>query len=146
MVGKWRSRFLARRLEGLVDEPRPGAPRRITDDQVEEVIVKTLERRPVNQDSHWSTRSMARETGLSQTAVSRSWRAFGLKPYLVDTWKLSADPMFVKKVRDVAGLYLDPPVKAPPSGVPEGHRRQHPCRGGTPTRDRSSGPGPRRRS
>jgi transposase len=112
MVGKWRSRFLARRLEGLVDEPRPGAPRRITDDRVDEVIVKTLERQPANQDSHWSTRSMARETGLSQTAVSRIWRAFGLKPHLVDTWKLSADPMFVEKVRDVVGLYLDPPVKA----------------------------------
>lgn len=112
MVGKWRGRFLARRLEGLVDEPRPGAPRRISDDRVDEVIVKTLERQPANQDSHWSTRSMARETGLSQTAVSRIWRAFGLEPHLVDTWKLSADPMFVEKVRDVVGLYLDPPVKA----------------------------------
>ncbi|ABP55173.1 hypothetical protein Strop_2729 [Salinispora tropica CNB-440] len=83
MVGTWPGRFLARRLERLVDEPRPGAPRRITDDQVDEVIVKTLERRPGNQDNHWSTRSTARETGLSQMAVSRVWWAFGLKPHLV---------------------------------------------------------------
>jgi hypothetical protein len=89
-----------------------GAPRRITDGHVEEVIVKTLEQQPSNQDSHWSTRSMAKAAGLSQTAVSRIWRAFGLKPHLVDTWKLSADPLFVEKVRDVVGLYLDPPVKA----------------------------------
>ncbi|WP_231394869.1 helix-turn-helix domain-containing protein [Micromonospora sp. CNB394] len=82
-------------MEGLVDEPRPGAPLRITDDRVDKVIVKTLERQPANQDSHWSTRSMARETGLSQAAVSRIWRAFGLEPHLVDTWKLSADPISV---------------------------------------------------
>ncbi len=81
-----------------MDEPRPGAPRRITDDQVDEVIVKTIERRPGNQDSHWSTRSTARETGLSQMAVSRVWWAFGLKPHLVNTRKLSTDPMFVEKI------------------------------------------------
>src|SRR5919202_683299 len=84
-VGKWRTRFVADRLEGLSDEPRPGAARTITDEQVEAVVVKTLEEAPPNQDSHWSTRSMARATGMSQTAVSRIWRAFGLKPHLVDT-------------------------------------------------------------
>jgi hypothetical protein len=96
----------------LQDEPRPGAPRKITDAQVEAVIVTTLEAARSNQDSHWSTRSMARATGLNQTAVSRIWRAFGLKPHLVDTWKLSTDPLFIDKVRDVVGLYLDPPDKA----------------------------------
>ena len=84
-------------------------PRKITDAQVEAVIVKTLEEAPSNQDSHWSTRSMAKAAGLNQTAVSRIWRAFGLKPHLVDTWKLSTDPLFIEKVRDVVGLYLDPP-------------------------------------
>jgi transposase len=96
MVSKWRSRFLARRLEGLSDEPRPGRPRLITDDQVEEVITKTLEETP-GQDAHWSTRSMASATGMSQSAVSRIWRAFGLKPHAVQTWKLSTDPQFVDK-------------------------------------------------
>jgi transposase len=112
MVGKWRARFVAARLEGLADEPRPGQPRKITDEQVEEVIVKTLEQVPPNQDTHWSTRSMARATGLSQTAVSRIWRAFGLKPHLQETWKLSTDPQFIDKVRDIVGLYMDPPDHA----------------------------------
>src|SRR6266498_2841817 len=111
-VTKWRARFVRDRLEGLSDEPRPGAARKITDEQVEAVIVKTLEEAPTNNDSHWSTRSMARAVGLNQTAVSRIWRAFGLKPHLVDTWKLSTDPLFIDKVRDVVGLYLDPPDKA----------------------------------
>ncbi|SRR6266852_2193120 len=111
-VSKWRARFVRDRLEGLADEPRPGAARTITDEQVEQVIVTTLEQTPVGGDTHWSTRSMARATGLSQTAISRIWRAFGLKPHLVDTWKLSKDPQFIEKVRDVVGLYLDPPDKA----------------------------------
>jgi len=92
MVGKWRARFVARRLEGLSDEPRPGQPREITDEKVEEVITRTLEEAPPNQDTHWSTRSMAKATGLNQTAVSRIWRAFRLKPHLQETWKLSTDP------------------------------------------------------
>jgi transposase len=111
MVSKWRSRFLARRLEGLMDEPRPGRPRVITDDQVEAVITKTLEETP-GQDAHWSTRSMASASGMSQSAVSRIWRAFGLKPHAVETWKLSTDPQFVDKVRDVVGLYMAPPDNA----------------------------------
>jgi transposase len=111
-VAKWRGRFVRERLEGLTDEPRPGRPRTITDEQVEQVITKTLEEPPPRQDTHWSTRSMARATGMSQTAVSRIWRAFGLKPHLTETWKLSTDPQFIDKVRDVVGLYLDPPERA----------------------------------
>jgi transposase len=111
-VGKWRGRFVRERLEGLSDEPRPGRPRTIADQQIEEVIVKALEEPPPNHDTHWSTRSMARATGLSQSAISRIWRAFGLKPHLEQTWKLSADPQFIDKVRDIVGLYLDPPERA----------------------------------
>jgi transposase len=111
MVGKWRARFVARRLDGLVDEPRAGRPRRISDAQVEEVIVRTLETTP--QDAtHWSTRSMAAQTGLSREAVGRIWRAFGLQPHRVETFKLSKDPLFVEKVHDVVGLYLAPPERA----------------------------------
>jgi len=110
-VRKWRSRFAKERLDGLVDEPRPGRPRTISDAQVEEVIVKTLESTPKDA-THWSTRAMASEVGLSQTAVSRIWRAFGLQPHRSETWKLSKDPQFVAKVRDVVGLYLDPPERA----------------------------------
>jgi transposase len=110
-VTKWRRRFLDRRLEGLVDEPRPGAPRRITDERVEEVIVKTLEATPANA-THWSRTSMATESGLSKSTVGRIWKAFGLKPHLVESFKLSNDPQFIDKVRDVVGLYLDPPEKA----------------------------------
>jgi transposase len=111
-VTKWRGRFVRRRLEGLSDEPRPGRPRTITDAQVEQVITKTLEEPPPRQDTHWSTRSMAKATGLSQTAISRIWRAFALKPHLVESWKLSTDPQFIDKVRDIVGLYLDPPQAA----------------------------------
>jgi transposase len=110
-VLKWRARFVADRLDGLLDEPRPGRPRTVTDAQVEEVIVKTLESTPKDA-THWSTRSMAAEVGLSQSAVSRIWRAFGLQPHRRETWKLSRDPQFVAKVRDVGGLYLDPPERA----------------------------------
>lgn len=111
-VAKWRGRFVRDRLQGLSDEPRPGAPRTVSDEQVETVIVTTLEEMPAGGDTHWSTRGMARTTGMSQTAISRIWRAFGLKPHLVQTWKLSTDPLFIEKVRDVVGLYLDPPAKA----------------------------------
>jgi transposase len=110
-VSKWRRRFLARRLDGLADDPRPGAVRTVTDDLVQTVIVKTLEEMPVDA-THWSTRSMAKEMGMSQSAISRIWRAFGLKPHLVDTFKLSNDPLFIEKVRDVVGLYLNPPEAA----------------------------------
>jgi transposase len=111
MVRKWRSRFAEYRVDGLIDEPRPGKPRTITDEQVEEVIVKTLESTPKDA-THWSTRSMAREVGLTQSAVLRIWQAFGLQPHREETWKLSKDPQFVAKVRDVVGLYLNPPERA----------------------------------
>jgi transposase len=111
MVAKWRSRFLEHRLDGLCDEPRPGQPRKITDEQVEEVIVRTLESTPKDA-THWSTRSMAREVGLNQSAVHRIWKAFGLAPHRRESWKLSRDPLFVAKVRDVVGLYLNPPERA----------------------------------
>jgi transposase len=110
-VGKWRKRFIERGLDGLVDEPRPGAPRRITDDKVEEVVVKTLESKPVNA-THWSTRDLAKQVGISHASVGRIWNAFGLQPWLTDTFKLSEDPLFVDKVRDIVGLYLDPPERA----------------------------------
>ena len=110
-VGKWRRRFLERRLDGLWDEPRPGAPRTVTDDDVERVIVKTLEETPANA-THWSTRSMAAATGMSQSAVSRIWRAFALKPHRVESFKLSPDPQFIEKVRDIVGLYVNPPDAA----------------------------------
>ena len=122
-VSKWRSRFVADRLEGLSDEPRPGRPRLITDDKVDELITKTLEETP-GRDTHWSTRSMASATGMSQSAVSRIWRAFGLKPHAIETWKLSTDPQFVDKVRDVVGLYLAPPENALVLAVDEKSRMQ----------------------
>src|SRR5438067_2038117 len=110
-VRKWRDRFAAARLDGLADEPRPGAPRTITDEQVEAAVTRTLESKPADA-THWSTRTLARDLGLSQTAVSRIWRAFGLKPHRQGSFKLSADPFFVEKVRDVVGLYLNPPDRA----------------------------------
>ena len=110
-IGKWRTRFLRDRLDGLLDEPRPGAPRRITDGDVERVMRLTLETAP-RDATHWSTRAMARRCGLSQTAVSRIWRAFSLRPHRVKTFKLSKDPLFIEKVRDIVGLYLNPPDKA----------------------------------
>lgn len=110
-VGKWRRRFLARRREGLVDEARSGAPRTLNDDVVERVITKTLEEVPRG-ETHWSTRSMAQATGLSQTAIVRIWRAFALKPHRSETFKLSTDPFFIDKVRDIVGLYLNPPERA----------------------------------
>jgi transposase len=110
-VGKWRARYLAHGVDGLHDEPRPGGPRSIGDAEVERVIVKTLEETP-RDATHWSTRSMAAATGMSQSAVSRIWRAFGLKPHLIDEFKLSPDPLFIDKVRDVVGLYLNPPDAA----------------------------------
>src|SRR6478735_2038219 len=110
-VGKWRARFVQDRLQGLTDEPRPGAPRTVTDEAVEQVVVRTLESKPVDA-THWSTRSMAAATGMSQSAISRIWRAFGLKPHRQETFKLSTDPQFVDKVRDIVGLYLNPPEAA----------------------------------
>ena len=110
-VGKWRGRFIAQRLDGLLDEPRPGAPRQISDAQVERVITLTLESTPSNA-THWSTRLMARRCGMSQSAVSRIWRAFALQPHRSETFKLSRDPLFIEKVRDIVGLYLDPPERA----------------------------------
>jgi len=111
MVRKWRSRFAEHRLDGLTDEARPGRPRTVTDAQVEEVIVKTLETTP-RDATHWSTRSMAAEVGLNQSAVLRIWQAFGLQPHRQQSWKLSKDPLFIDKVRDVVGLYLNPPERA----------------------------------
>jgi transposase len=110
-VCKWRERFRVERLEGLLDEPRLGAPRSISDARVEEVITKTLESMP-GSSTHWSTRLMARKTGLSQTAIVRIWRAFGLQPHRVENFKFSKDPQFVEKVRDIVGLYLNPPDRA----------------------------------
>src|SRR5881409_253840 len=110
-VGRWRGRFARRGFDGLHDEPRPGKPRSISDDDVERVIVKTLEEQPANA-THWSTRSMAAATGMSQSAVSRIWRAFGLKPHQTEAFKLSPDPQFIDKVRDIVGLYLNPPEAA----------------------------------
>ena len=110
-VGKWRRRFAAERMAGLVDAPRSGAPREISDQKVEEVITKTLENTPPAR-THWSSWLMAKEAGISQHSVRRIWQAFGLKPHLVKSFKLSTDPMFVEKVRDIVGFYLNPPEKA----------------------------------
>src|ERR1700694_4273147 len=110
-VSKWRGRFVQMRVGGLLDAPRSGAPRTIDDARVDAVIAKTLEEQPANA-THWSTRAMASEAKLSQTAVSRIWRAFGLEPHRQETFNPSTDPLFVEKTRDIVGLYIDPPVKA----------------------------------
>src|ERR1700692_2575082 len=110
-VGKWRERFVRQRREGLLDEPRPGAPRSITNAKVEEFVTQTLETMPAN-STHWSTRLMADKVGLSQTAIARIWRAFGLQPHRTENFKLSKDPQFVEKVRDIVGLYMNPPDHA----------------------------------
>ncbi len=110
-VGKWRRRYLASGADGLLDESRPGAPRRISDEDVERVIAATLESKPADA-THWSTRSMAREAGMTQSAISRIWRAFALQPHRTETFKLSKDPLFIEKVRDIVGLYMDPPERA----------------------------------
>src|SRR6266852_2259905 len=111
MVGKWRARFLKARLEGLYDEPRPGAPRSVTDAQVEQVVVQTLESTPRG-ETHWSTRGLAKATGLSRMTISRIWHAFGLQPHRTDMFKLSPDPQLIEKVRDIVGLYMNPPEHA----------------------------------
>ena len=111
MVGKWRSRFRQARLEGLYDEPRPGAPRKVTDAQVEQVVIQTLESTPRG-ETHWSTRGLAKATGLSRMTISRIWHAFGLQPHRSDTFKLSPDPQLIEKVRDIVGLYINPPDHA----------------------------------
>jgi transposase len=110
-VTKWRNRFAERRLEGLLDEPRPGRPRTVTDEQVEAIVTTTLESAPTNA-THWSTRSLASELGVTQNAVWRTWQAFGLQPHRQQKFKLSADPQFVEKVYDICGLYLNPPERA----------------------------------
>ena len=107
----WRRRFLSGGVKALYDEPKPGAPRKISDARIEEVVIKTLEERPEGA-THWSTRQMAKKVHLSQSAISRIWRAFGLKPHRADTYTLSTDPLFIEKVRDVVGLYLNPPDNA----------------------------------
>lgn len=111
MVCKWRRRFIERRLDGLLDEPRPGAPRRVRDAEVERIIAHTLESTPADA-THWSVRSMAKAVGMKPTTVHRIWRAFALQPHRSETFKLSRDPLFVEKVRDIVGLYLNPPERA----------------------------------
>lgn len=110
-VGKWRKRFIEQRLDGLMDEPRPGVARKITDDAVERAVVATLESLPKG-CTHWSTRLLAKHTGISKSTIQRIWKAFGLRPHQVETFKLSTDPLFIEKVRDVVGLYMNPPANA----------------------------------
>src|SRR2546425_11468575 len=112
MVGKWRSRFLKARLEGLYDEPRPGAPRKVTDARVEQVVIQTLESTPRG-ETHWSTRGLAKATGLSRMTISRIWHAFGLQPHRTDTFKLSPDPLLIEKVRDICGPLYEPARSRP---------------------------------
>ena len=126
-VGKWRNRFLELRLDGLEDDPRPGRVPSITAEQVEKVVVDTLESTPKNA-THWSRRSMAKKSGLSASTIGRIWQAFELKPHRTDSFKLSNDPMFVEKVYDIAGLYLNPPESAVVLCVDEKSRRSKPSR------------------
>src|SRR5580704_8767433 len=111
MVGRWRARFVEQRLDGLLDEPRPGTPRKVSDGEVERVLAMTLESLP-RDATHWSTRSLAKQCGLSRSTVNRIWRAFALQPHRTDTFKLSKDPLFIDKVRDSVGLYMAPPERA----------------------------------
>lgn len=111
IVGKWRARFLKDRLEELYDEPRPGTPRKIGDDQVKKAIIQTFESTSRGQ-THWSTRGLTEATGLSRMTISRIWRAFGFQAHRTDTFKLSPDPLLIEKVRDIAGLYINPPDHA----------------------------------
>ena len=120
-VGKWRTRFVEHRIDGLVDEARPGRERSITADQVEDVVIATLESTPKNA-THWSRAKMAERSGLSKSSVGRIWKAFNLKPHRADGFKLSNDPLFVEKVQDVVGLYLDPPESAVVLSVDEKSR------------------------
>jgi transposase len=117
-VSRWRARFLRDRLDGLTDDPRPGVPRTITDAQVEEVVVRTLEEVPEGA-THWSKRELARRTGISPTSVHRIWRSFGLQPWRTETFKISPDPLLIDKIRDVVGLYLAPPANAAVFAVDE---------------------------
>src|SRR5712691_7073267 len=117
-VGKWRNRFIKQRFAGLSDEPRPGVPRTITDAQVEEVVVRTLEEAPEGA-THWSKRELARRVGISPTSVHRIWRAFGLQPWRTEDFKISPDPLLIDKIRDVVGLYLAPPANAAVFAVDE---------------------------
>jgi transposase len=110
-VGIWRNRFVIDRLDGLLDEPRPGAPRKISDEEVEKVVVQTLESLPSGR-THWSTRSLAEHTGISHSTIGRIWRAFGLQPHRSERFQLSSDPFLVEKTRDIVGLYLNPPENA----------------------------------
>lgn len=110
-VCKWRGRFIRERLDGLYDEPRPGTPRQINDEQIEQVIVRTLEETPRG-ETHWSSRGMAKASGLGRTTVQQIWRAFGLQPHRSETFKLSTDPLLIEKVRDIVGLYMHPPTHA----------------------------------
>ena len=110
-VGKWRQRFIDRRLDGMYDEPRVGAPRTISDEDVEAVVVKTLETTPAG-ETHWSTRTMASNAGMSHTTIGRIWRTFGLKPHVTESFKMSPDPQLIEKLRDVVGLYMNPPTHA----------------------------------
>jgi transposase len=126
-VTRWRARFLAGRLDGLADEPRPGVPRTITDTQVEEVVVRTLEQVP-HGATHWSKRELARQVGISPTSVHRIWRSFGLQPWRTQDFKISPDPLLIDKIRDVVGLYLAPPANAAVFAVDE-NRRSRPWPG-----------------
>src|SRR4030095_13748880 len=110
-VGKWRRRFVAKRLDGLLDEPRPGTKQRLSDREVELVLTMALEY-AAKDAPHWSTRSMAKASGLSRSSINRIWRAFALAPHRSETFKLSKDPLFIEKVRDIVGLYLNPPDRA----------------------------------
>jgi len=110
-VRVWRRRFIDKGVDGLYDEPKPGAPRTISDAQIEDIVVKTLETKPKGR-THWSTRKMAEKVGISHSTVGRIWRTFGLQPHIVKSFKISSDPLFIEKVRDIVGLYLSPPDNA----------------------------------